>query len=269
MAINLEEIELKYFVNGFDVPFQLKNGGILNIKPILVKDYPYYEYALPILEIRKNESNDIEIIQMSYLDFLLKVLIKNDEESKNRLLTLCDLCFGYSQIGSGVDNKNKSCLYLCNESGVIQKIISSKEFDDIIQIILNQNDSSYDNRYVDPDVRKLMSTYYKAKYGETEFPTLEKRKAFVCSKNGMSFSQLNELTYREFDLIYSSALNSEIYIGQKIIQGSYKYDVKEEIKHPLFEKKKDPYEELFTSTNTLAGKGINGAESLGMNVGEI
>lgn len=265
MAINLEEIELKYFVNGFDVPFQLKNGGILNIKPILVKDYPYYEYALPILEIRKNESNDIEIIQMSYLDFLLKVLIKNDEESKNRLLTLCDLCFGYSQIGSGVDNKNKSCLYLCNESGVIQKIISSKEFDDIIQIILNQNDSSYDNRYISPDVRELMNEYYKVKYKDVVTPTLEQRKAFVCSKTGMLFKQLNEISYREFDLIYNNALNSEIYIGQKIIQGSYKYDVKEEIKHPLFEPKHDPYSELFKSTGTLANKGISGAENLGMN----
>ena len=42
----------------------------------------------------------------------------------------------------------------------------------------------------------------------------------------------------------------------------YKYDVKEDIKHPLFEPKKDPYEELFTDTSTLASKGISGAENL-------
>ena len=73
---------------------------------------------------------------------------------------------------------------------------------------------------------------------------------------------MNELPYREFELIYDACKDSEIYIGQKIIQGSYKYDVKEDIKHPLFEPKKDPYEELFTDTSTLVSKGISGAENL-------
>ena len=63
-------------------------------------------------------------------------------------------------------------------------------------------------------------------------------------------------------MIYDACKDSETYIGQKIIQGSYKYDVKEDIKHPLFVSKKDPYEELFTDTSTLASKGISGAENL-------
>ena len=77
--VDLENLELKYFCNGFDVPYKLQNGGILNIKPILVKDYPYYEYSSNILEIRKNETDNIEIIKMSYLDFLLNIVISKDE----------------------------------------------------------------------------------------------------------------------------------------------------------------------------------------------
>ena len=53
--VDLKDLELKYFYNGYDVPYQLKDGNILNIKPILVKDYPYYEMAKTILEIQKNE----------------------------------------------------------------------------------------------------------------------------------------------------------------------------------------------------------------------
>lgn len=260
--VDLETLRLKYFCNGFDVPYALKNGEIINIKPVLVKDYPYYEYATPILEIRKNETSDIEIIQMSYLDFLLKKLLPNDKDSQNRLVTICSLCFGYDYISIGVDSKKKSLLYLCNENGEIQKIISSKDFDDIIKIILNQNDSNYDNQYVSPEVRELMSVYYKNKYGDVTTPTLEQKKAYVCSKLGKAFKDLNDVTYREFDMIYTAALNSEIYIGQKIIQGSYKYDVKQDVRHPLFEPKKDPYAELFTSTSTLANKGISGVENL-------
>lgn len=260
--IDLEELELKYFCNGFDVPYKLKNGNIINIKPVLVKDYPYYEYAMPILEIRKNETDNIEIIQMSYLDFLLKKLLPVDNESKNRLITIISLCLGYDYVSVGVDKNNKSCLYLCDSKGEIQQIISSKDFDDISKIILNQNNSSYDNRYVSPEVRDLMAQYYKVRYRDVYTPSLEQKKAFVCSKTGKTFKDLNEIPYREFDLIYDSAVSSEIYIGQKIIQGSYKYDVKSDVRHPLFEPKHDPYSELFESTGVLANKGIGGANQL-------
>jgi hypothetical protein len=47
-----------------------------------------------------------------------------------------------------------------------------------------------------------------------------------------------------------------------MVQCSYKYDVKEDVKHPLFEKKKDPYAEIFEDTSVLSNKGINGAEKL-------
>lgn len=259
--VDLENLELKYFCNGFDVPYKLQNGGILNIKPILVKDYPYYEYSSSILEIRKNETDNIEIIKMSYLDFLLNIVISKDEY-KDKLINLCNLCFGYDYISVGRDKNGKSCLYLCNKDGEIEKIISSKEFDDISKIILNQNNYSYDNRYIAPEVRELMMEYYKVKYSNLYTPTLEQKKAFVSSKMGMPFKELNELTYREFDLIYNASVESEIYIGQKIIQGSYKYEVKEDIRHPLFEQKKDPYAEIFEDTSVLGNKGISGANQL-------
>ena len=47
-----------------------------------------------------------------------------------------------------------------------------------------------------------------------------------------------------------------------MVQCSYKYDVKEDVKHPLFEQKKDPYAEIFENTGVLKNKGITGTESL-------
>lgn len=258
--VDLQDLELKYFCNGYDVPYKLKNDSVLNIKPILVKDYPYYEVAKSILEIEKNETNDIEIIKMSYLEFLLN-LLKTNEMYINWFLNICKLCFGYEKIGI-VKKNNKNCLALCNEDAVIEHIITPKEFDNISQIILNQNDSSYDNRYVNPDVRELMSSYYKAKYTNMRTPTLEEKKAYVTSKTGIKIQDLNEMTYRYFVLIYESNLNSEIYFAQKMVQCSYKYEVKEDVKHPLFEPKKDPYSEIFEDTTILGQKGIGGAENL-------
>lgn len=258
--VDLQDLELKYFCNGYDVPYNLRNGSTLNIKPILVKDYPYYEVAKSILEIAKNETGDIEIIKMSYLEFLFN-LLKTNETYINWFLNICKLCFDYEKIGIVVKN-NKNCLALCNEDETIEHIITSKEFDDISKIILNQNDSNYDNRYVSPEVKELMASYYKAKYNDTRIPTLEEKKAYVTSKTGVSINQLNDMTYRYFNLVYDANISSEIYIAQKMIQCSQKYEVKSDVKHPLFEPKKDPYAEIFEDTTILGQKGISGAENL-------
>ena len=258
--LNLKELELKYFCNGYDVPYNIKNGGILNIKPILVKDYPFYEMSKTLLEINKNEINDINIIKMSYLEFIFNLMDINTSYN-NALIELCKLSFGYDKIAIGIHNK-KRCLLLCDEDVKVKYIITSKEFDEVSKIILNQNDANYDNRYVNPEVKELMEEYYKVKHNDFRTPNLEEKKAYVVSRTGMNLNQINDMAYRLFDLIYNSCVNSEIYLAQKMVQCAYKYDVKEDVKHPLFEKKKDPYAEIFEDTTVLSNKGIAGAEKL-------
>ena len=259
-VVNLELLELQYFCNGYDVPYELKNGGILNIKPILVKDYPFYDSSKEVLEIQKNEINDVNVIKMSYLDFILQLSTIN-ETYANYLINICKFCFGYTKIAVGEHNK-KNCLFLCDDEEIVKYIITSKEFDEIIKIILNQNDANYDNRYVNPEVRELMNEYYKVRHSNIRIPKLEEKKAFVISKTGMELERINNMSYRLFDLIYNSCVNSEIYFAQKMVQCSYKYEVKEDVKHPLFENKKDPYAEIFEDTSILGSKGITGAEKL-------
>ena len=202
--INIELLDLMYFQNSYNVPYRLKKGGDIEIKPILVKDYPLYEWSMSVLNIKKNEINDIEIIQMSYLDFLVNKLFVQDENELHKLLNIIRLCLGYESVSFDKD-KGKICLLLCNKEGIIEKVINSKEFDDIAKIILFQNDFNYDDRYINPDVEAIMQEYSKVKYG---------------------------------------------------------YDVKEDIKHPLFEKKKDPYSEVFDDPSVLQNKGIQGASQL-------
>ena len=260
-VVDIKELELRYFCNGYDVPYEIKNGGTLYIKPILVKDYPFYERYKGLLEINKNEINNIDIIKISYLEFVLDYLIISSVEHNNALIKICDLSLGYKKIAMGTYNKKK-CLYLCDEDNTVKYIITPKEFDDIIKIILNQNDANYDNRYVNPEVRELMEEYYKVKHTDIRNPSLEEKKAYVIAQTGININQINNMTYRLFDLIYNSCVNSEIYFAQKMVQCSYKYEVKEDIKHPLFEKRKDPYAEIFEDTSVLKNKGISGAENL-------
>ena len=153
---------------------------------------------------------------------------------------------------------------MCDENEIVQYIITPKDFDEIAKIILNQNDSNYDNRYINPEVRELMESYYKVKAKDFRSPTLEERKAYTTSRTGISLAQLNEMTYRYFDLVYNASVNSEIYMTQKMVQCSEKYEVKQDVKHPLFEQKKDPYSEIFEETSILQSKGFSGANNLNL-----
>ena len=248
----LKQLEAMYFQNGFDVPYELKKGGEILIKPILVKDYSQYENSIPILQIPKNEINDIKVIQMSYLEFLINVTFVQDKSLIGCLSNLMSLCLGEEKVAIGKD-KGKDCIIILDDEEKISKIINSKEFDDISKIILNQNDSNYDNRYISPDVRKAYEEYCQLKYKNINSPSLEKRKAFVISKIGYKIDEVNEMIYRVFSLVYSSCVDSEIYIGDKIIQGSEKFKC-DDVKHPQFEKKKDPITEMFGDAEAFENK---------------
>lgn len=266
--VDLDVYTNVYFSNGFDVPYKLRDGGEISIKPVLVKDYNIYEWACQVIQLLKNETNDVNIIQMSYLQYLVEVVFPQNEEFKNMFMYLLSLCLGVQKASYFKNDKGKWRLALCDDEDIVIGIVTPKEWDEIMFIILNQNDAHYDNRYVNPEVREMMQEYYKIKYRDIVQPSLEKRKAFVCSKIGKTFKELSELTIREFNEIYKACVDSEIYLATKITEASYKYEVKQQAKHPLFEADVDAYEEAFSDTNVLQNKGLSGANNIGQSIGD-
>ena len=85
-------------------------------------------------------------------------------------------------------------------------------------------------------------------------PTLEEQKTYVMSKNGYAMEQINDMVYRTFEQIFNHCINSEIYLAQKIIQASFKYEVKDDVKHPMFKKRVDKYKEMFTDAESFEQK---------------
>lgn len=251
--VDIKSLELQYFINGLPIPFKVKKGDDILIYPITVKDYPIYEWAKSVLTIQKNDINNIEIIQMNYLQFLVEVMFTNNEKTESQLRNIINLCLHEDYVAFAYDN-GKNCIAICDSEGIIKSIISPKEFDDMIKIILNQNDSTYDDRYISKDVREAYEEYCKLKYKNISNPSLEKKKGFVISKNGYSLQEINDMAYRMFDIVYHACVDSEIYIGQKIIQGSYKYKVDNDIMHPQFQKDSDPIAEMFSDAQAFENK---------------
>lgn len=266
IVVDIEYYTNLYFSNGEDAPYKLRDGNTIYLKPVLLKNYMLYMGASEVIQLYKNEVNDIRVIQMSYLQYLIEVVFPQGGEQniyEMKLRVLLDLCLGEQYVGF-VQKNDKWNIAICNEDGTIKDFITPTDFDDIMLLILNQNDAKYDNRYINPDVRKMMQEYYSIKYRDVSSPSLEKRKAYVSSKTAKSFKELGEMTIREFELVYKACLDSETYLTTKVTEASYKYEVKNPTIHPLFVKDKDPYEEAFSDTSVLKDKGFKGAENIGL-----
>lgn len=231
-----------YFGNDEPIPFTTKfNNYVLYIKPVYVKDYGVYAESVGVLLIDKNRINDVRIIQMSYLQFLGE-LMNDNETYRNALVNVLSFSLdGDFTYTIGYDEKNKIYLGLrdSNTNELVTRI-SAKEFNQISEIILHYNDMDYDDRIISEDLRNAMEDYYKLKFKDHHIPTLEEKKAFVTIKTGLSMSNLNNMSYRNFELIYNTAQSIDIFFSQRILQASEKYKV-EDLVYPLFKERENKF----------------------------
>ena len=233
----LQDYQDYYFVNGLEVPFKLKyNNYTIKIKPIYVKMFAFYQRSVGILKIDKNKTPDPTIISKSYLQYLAEDVITQSEDLQRMLVTILNLAIGEEYtytVGHNEDNK----VYLgINKDGEQLTRISPKEFDKISEIILYYNDPNYDDIELSEDMRKAMEEYYSLKFKDQNVPTLEEKKAFLSFKSGLTLEQINEMTYRFFELTYTQCVNNDVFFSQRILQASEKYKV-DDLVYPLFKKK--------------------------------
>ena len=255
MAVNEQLINYYkkiYYANELPVPYKLKCGMEINIHPIKVKDWELFESSLGILTMDKNKIPDPSIISMSYLDFLYQLIYEKTEGIVNMLLIVLNYSLGEQYEYSMKKLDGRTFLIIDDKQNQQIGKISSKEFDEISQIILTYNLVNYDNRKMSSDIQQLISDYYKLQNnGRTQEPTLEEKKVYVIMKSGISIQQLNEMSYRIFSQVYSTALECDLYLSNKIIQSSQKYETKGEIIHPLLEKKIDILDKIFKDADSF------------------
>jgi hypothetical protein len=272
--IDVEYYTRLFFENDEPAPLLLNQGKNIYVYPILVKDYPIYELCKDdVLLIDKNSISDINIIKMSYLDYICGYVAKDKKYGKsflNKFATLLKLVLHEDYIGVDTtkDNKYAIVIYEKNKNGeeIIKAIIKSKEFEDLKRIILHQNDRKYDDRYLSPDIRKAIEDYYKLKYSNCTAPSLERKKVYVISKTGILMQNINQMTYRTFDNVYKTLVDDDIYLANKILQSSEKYDIKDEIKHPMMTKEIDEFDQVFSNADSFEKKVQQGASGNPVNI---
>ena len=265
--IDFEILTRRYFSKGVPCPYKLKTGIEIYIHPILVKDYEDYEDCKSILEIDKRNINDEKVISMSQLDFLEMTFsnamiideanqITLGENELQKFKEIFSLCLHEDYVAITKHN-GKNVVVVAEKIGdgendfVVKYIISNKDYLNIVKIILCQNDVDYDGEYINPDVLKEYNEYMSIKSKGISIPSFEKQKVFVLSRYRCTLEELNNMTYRFFNMLLSEYRDIELYYINNMYKTSEKFDVKEDFPYPLYKPKEDRFKDLFMSTESL------------------
>lgn len=271
MQVIPKDMDIEDFISKYvslDIPIPYKD---LFIYPVKVEDsFDFMSYC-GIFLIDKNSIPNIEIIKMSYLKFLLSLIMdeKNGSlwaESFLKTISIClnikydkDLLRYGAKMGEllfdGYVDKEIICFNGYNLSFVLQNEnvslvindcqITSREFEEIKRLMMYQNIVDYDDRQMNPAIREAIDKYYKSKNEGIRNPTIEDKISVIIANTGMKQETINNMSYRKFEQVFCKIVEKQDYLVGKIaeMQGCLKTPVE----HWIYKSKKDRYSEAFTS----------------------
>lgn len=261
--LNIDLYRRAYFY--FDKPAEYTiKDKVLKIYPISVADSEIFLSSMSVIDIDKNATDSVEVIQMTYLEFIYKVLF-NDELNISKFLNICKYCLHFENPEAGYDENQRPFLK-DNEQGVV---IKSKEFDDIRRIILYQNLINYDDEYINPDLKKMMAEVDAVKNAGVDMPNLERRIAVITAHCGISKQEQLSMTFRSHNLLFDEVAGEvEFQTTRPILIYAGKGN---EIDHWIYKKKKDRYDGYMTDTETYSrsfGGDSNSIKQTSSNIGD-
>ena len=217
----------------------------LQIKPVLVRDFFQFNSAKDILSIEKNKIPNADIIQMTYLRFLLMMMLEQDG-FKEDFLTILALSLGVKYDATKrnpsfepnemltqqtrkdevevwingwdvrfrlSDNKVILCLY--DDENLVE--IDDAQFDELRKVILLQNIYKYDDTEMSDDFRRVVEEFYRLKNKDIVLPTLEDRLMAVCISSAYKLEELYVMPLRLFDALLERSIDKLEYQVNKLI----------------------------------------------------
>lgn len=245
MSIDINFYKEAYFTFDKPVPYKLKCGKEIIIKPISLSDSMLFMTSYGILDIDKNSTNDAEVISMSYLKFLVQRVLTFSDLPKQQLINICLLCLDFEYPQIIVDDKGRVFLGDFFKNTKEEKFrISQKEFDEIRRIILYQNLPNYDDDYINPELKQRMAEVDELRGKNLDTPSLERRIAIITSHCGISKTEQLSMTFRAHSILFQEVNNEVEYMCTKPIAI---YGGKADEIQWIFKKKKDKFSDYITS----------------------
>ena len=249
----------------------------LKIKPILAKDALRFLSAVSVLQIEKNKIPSVEIIQMSYLEFMINFMVAYNEYMLD-FLCLMNLIFDLEydeqkRIEGFKPNEilieelpNKEVIYrvngwnfelkLCHPRGaemILNGIkLNSREFDNLRRIILYQNLYEYDETPMSDDFKRVIEQYYTIRNRGIHMPTFEDKVVAVILNTSYTLKSIQYIPYRMFEKIFYDGISKFDYIASKSLEPHLKEG--KSIDHWIYKPIRDKYSEVFSDANEFANK---------------
>ena len=245
MSVDIELLKLAYFALDEPVPYKLKTGQEILIKPIMVKDSMLFMASIDVLKIDKNSLGSVEAIQASYLKFLQKMIFPSNDIMVQKFLNILHLCLELKGIYLYNDEMERT--FIQTESGIV---ISAKEFDDIAKIILYQNLPDYDDKYINPDIKKSMQEVDRLKNKDYESPDFERQMGIIESHTGILKEQLLKKTWRSFQILFREVCGEiEFYTTRP---AAIAVGAGDKVDHYIFKKRKDKFDGYFVDMDKFS-----------------
>lgn len=258
MSVDIDLLTHAYFYYDEPVPYTLKNAGEIQIRPILLKESEIFFYSFGILNIDKNSTPDVEIIQMSYLQYICQVLLKDKnlgDFNKQCLYNILSLCLNMKAPVIQWKN-NKTPIVYDKEQNVG---ITAKEFDEIRKIILHQNFPHFDDEYINPELKKAMDEVDQLKNQDKESPSIERKMAIITAHTGLPKREQIDMTLRSHSLLFEEVVGEVEFDTVRpplIARGLAK-----EIDHWIFKKKKGKFDGYTKSVDSYT-KSMGGSNNI-------
>lgn len=256
----------------FDEPIPYK--GLL-IDPVKARDYYKFMPSLGVLNIQKNRIPDVQIIQMSYLQFVFG-LILNDISWREKFIEVMNLCLDVKQAECENDRIRRGSFW--NELGVDEKLIfhlngydidfidndnklsivikghelDASEFDTLIKYIHYQNLYDYFDDFMSDDVREIVEKFYAMKNKGIKPPTFEEKILAVMVELGITKSQVADMSAISVEQLFHIAVRKTDYVVEHNYRANAITDKKlPDVEHWAYKTNKERFSEVFVDAQSF------------------
>jgi len=242
----MSDLQLGLF-STFDEPYHFtgKNNNKLIIYPGLVKDIFRVNYFGDVLSIDKNSIPDKDIIQMTYLEYLIREHIKGEQEEN---LEKQYLSFLYALLVIVLRNDELKFAYGFDEKGkpyiVLDDVVFDRfDFDKIKEIICHQNLIELPDESIQKILRDKAkeAEEIRRKMSGNKQATLEDYIISLAVSTGWKYDDIYNMPIRKFRKSLERIdhkIHYEIYMNASL-SGFVKFEKKDAIKHWMSSLEKD------------------------------
>lgn len=236
--LNIDFLQKAYFAFDEPVPYTI-NDKVIEITPIKLKDSEIFLASIIIFQHDKNSSPSVEIIQMSYLQYMIEVLMPHDEVFIDKMANVLHLCFGIDDWKVVKNDKGK--YVLIDRTHDIE--LTSKKLEELVRIACYQNILHYDDAYVNPEFKKMMEKVDSVKNFNREFPSIERRMYIIEAHTGITKQEQKTMTFREHQGLFEEVVGEVEFNTTRAIS----LYAGKEVPHWVYPPKKQKYDGYMTS----------------------